>query len=106
MRQLLFKNLTSRQKKRKILLSAEISDKQGVRSAIQRHFVYIIKEVTGSRTQQPLPSLYVRKEYDSRQQKERFICKIKSSVYTVVGGRTFLVLFMNFLKIDVVAVPV
>ncbi len=104
MRDLLFKNLTSSDRKRKIIASAEISDKQGVRSIIRRHFVCIAKEVEHNKAEKPLPYVRVIKEHNSREQKEKFFCKIKGSVYVICNGRIFLIVFMHSLRINLVAI--
>lgn len=105
MRDLLYKNLTSNDKKRKVIATSEIMDKQGVRSIIHRHFVCLVKEVKENKTEKPLPYLYVLKEHNSREQKEKFFCKIKGSVYAISNGRLFLILFMHSLKINLTAIP-
>ena len=105
MRDLLFKNLTSNDRKRKILASSEIVDRQGVRSIIRRHFVCIVKEIQDKQIEKPLPYLYILKERNRREQKEKFFCRIKGSIYAVSNGRLFLILFMHSLKINLVAIP-
>ena len=105
MRDLLFKNLTSYDKKRKIITSSEIIDNQGVRSIIHRHFVCIVKEIKDNRLQRPLPYLYVLKEHNNREQKEKFFCRIKGSICAINRGRLFLILFMHSLKINLIAAP-
>ncbi len=105
MRDLLFKNLTSDDKKRKILASSEIMDKQGVRSIIHRHFVYIVKEIKDKQIAKPEPYLYVLKERNSREQREKFFCRIKGSIYAVHKGRLFLILFMHSLNISLTPIP-
>ncbi len=104
MRDLLFKNLTSNDKKRKIIASAEIVDKQGVRSIIRRHFICMVKEVKDNRMGKPLPHLYVIKERNTREHKEKFFCKIKGSIYTIYNSKLFLILFMHSLKINLIAI--
>ncbi len=104
MRDLLFKNLTSRDKKRKVIASSEIVDKQGVRSVIHRHFICIVKEVKDSQIKRPLPYLYVLKEHNTKEQKEKFLCRLKGSIYAVNNGRLFLILFMHSLKINLAAI--
>lgn len=104
MRDLIFKNLTSLEKKRKILATSEIVDKQGVRSIIRRHFIYIVKEIKGSpEVKRPLPYVYVLKERNNRLQEEKFFCRMKGSVFTVCNGRLFLILYMHSLKITLIA---
>jgi len=105
MRDLLFKNLTSDDKKRKILTSSEIMDKQGVRSIIHRHFVCMVKEIKDKQISKPQPYLYVLKEHNNREQREKFFCRIKGSIYAVHKGRLFLILFMHSLKISLTPVP-
>ena len=110
MRDLLFKNLTSGDKKRKILSSSEIMDKEGVRSIIHRHFVCIVKEAPKSEAKdeevfRPLPYLYMLKKHDNKAKKEKFFCRIKGSIYAVGNGRLFLILFMHSLNITLMPIP-
>lgn len=105
MRDLLFKNLTSGDKRRKILSSSEVSDKEGVRSVIHRHFVCIIKEMEDKELAKPKPYMYVLKEHNSVQQKEKFFCRIKGSICAVHKGRLYLLLFMHSLKICLAPTP-
>ena len=105
MRDLLFKNLTSNDRKRKVIASSEITDKEGVRSIIRRHFVYMVKEVKNEKIEKPAPYLYVLKEHNSKEQKERFFCKIKGSICAINQGRLFLIVFMHSLRIDLLSAP-
>ena len=113
MRDLLFKNLTSSDKRKRILTSSEIVDKQGVRSIIHRHLVCIIKEINplannnqikDERRERPLPSLYVLKEHNNKEQKEKFLCRIKGSMYVISNGRLFFIRFMHSLKINLISI--
>jgi len=104
MRDLLFRTLTSDDKRRKVLTSCEIVDRQGVRSVIRRHFVCMVKEIKDNRAERPLPYVYVLKEHNSKEHKEKFFCRIKGSIYAVSNGRLFLILFMHSLKINLVAI--
>ena len=103
MRDLLFKNLTSDDKKKRIIASSEIVDKQGMRSVIRRHFVCIVKEIKGKHINRPLPYVYVLKEHNRRKQREKFFYRIKGSIYAINKGRLFLILFMHSLKITLEA---
>jgi len=105
MRDLLFKNLTSNDKKRRIIASSEIVERDGVRSIIRRHFACLVKELKDSKLQKPLPYLYVLKEHNNKERKERFFCRIKGSIYAVNNGKLFLILFMHSLKIDLSSTP-
>ena len=105
MRDLVFKNLTSDDKKRKIIASSETVDRQGVRTIIHRHFVCVVKEIKDNQIQRPIPYLYVLKERNHREQREKFFCRIKGSIYAISNGRLFLILFMHSLKINLIAIP-
>jgi hypothetical protein len=104
MRNLLFKNLTSDDKRRKIIASSEIVDKQGVHSVIHRHFVCYVKEVINNTPKQPAPYVYVLKEHDNQKHKSKFFCKVKGSIYAAHSNRLFLIVFMHTLKINLAAI--
>ncbi|MDD2688530.1 MAG: hypothetical protein PHT41_00015 [Candidatus Omnitrophica bacterium] len=105
MRDLLFKNLTSSDRKKRIISSSEIVDKQGTRSIVHRHFACIVKEIQGEALEKPSPYLYVLKEHNTKKQKEKFFCRMKGSIYAVANGRLFLILFMHSLKIYLTSAP-
>lgn len=106
MRDLLFKNLTSTDRKRKVLSSSEVIDKQGVRSIIRRHLVCMVKELDPNcEVRRPSPYLYVLKEHNNKEQREKFFCRIKGSLCAVNKGRLFLILFMHSLKITLIPIP-
>ena len=102
MRDLLFKNLTSEDRRRKIIASSEIVNREGVRSVINRHFICMVREIEDSNIERPQPYVHVVKEHNSREQTEKFFCKIKGSVCAVNNGRLFLILFMHSLKISLI----
>ena len=100
MRSLLFKNLTSNDKRRKIIVSSEIVDKKGVRSVTHRHFVCFAKEVNDDKIIAPAPYVYVLKEHNSKDQTGRFFCKVKGNMHIAVDERVFLIVFMHTLRIN------
>jgi len=105
MRDLVFRNLTSISRQRKILASSEIIDKHGMRSIIHRHFVCIVREIKDKQVSQPSTYLYVLKKQNTKEQEEKFFCRIKGSIYAINNGRLFLILFMHSLKISLIPVP-
>lgn len=104
MRDLLFKNLTSSDKKRKIISTSETVEKQGVRSIIRRSFICMVREIKDGNIERPLPYLYVLKVHNTKEGKERFFCRLKGSVLMSFKQKLFLILFMHSLKIDLTAV--
>ena len=105
MRDLLFKNLTSQDHRRKVLASSEIVDKAGIRTIVRRHFVYFVKEVNDNKLENHSPYLFVLKERNTKQKTERFYCRMKGNIYAVCQGRLFLIQFMHSLKIKLTAIP-
>ncbi|MBU0709924.1 MAG: hypothetical protein KJ793_04325 [Candidatus Omnitrophica bacterium] len=103
MRNVFFKNHTSSDKRKRKIASSEIIDRDGIRSIIRRHFVYMVKEVKNNNIDKPEPYLYVLKEKRSNDQKEKFFCRMKGSMYAVMDQRLFLILYMHSLKINLVA---
>lgn len=79
--------------------SLEVADKEGVRSVIQRHFIYIVKEVEAPSIEKHLPCVYVLKEHNSRERIEKFSCRIKGAMFVIIDGRPYIILFMHSLKI-------
>jgi len=80
-------------------------NKNGVRSIIHRHFVCIIREIKDKQASRPLPYLYVLRKQNSKEQEEKFFCRIKGSICAINKGRLFLILFMHSLKISLVSIP-
>ena len=107
MRDLLFKNLTSPDKKRKRISLIEITQNQEVKTEIRRHFTCLIREITTlggkeENLQRALPYLYVLKRHDTKEKREGFFCKLKGSLYTVIDNRLYLILFVHSLKINLI----
>ncbi len=105
MRDLLFRNLTSEDKRKKRIATCEIMDKEGVRSIIQRHLICVVKEIKHNEVVLPLTHLYVLKEHNNKEQRQRFFCKIKGSINATADGRLFHIFYMHSLKIILSAIP-
>ena len=110
MRDLLFKHLTSQDKRKRIIASSEIVDNAGVRSIVRRHFICLVKEVNPARQNDRIdkiaPCVYILRQEDTKEQKKKFFCRIKGSVYAVNNGRLFLINFTHSLKINLISLKV
>ena len=101
MRDLVFKNLTSIEKRRKVISSSEVTDNNGIHSVINRHFMYMVREVAcGSEMPKPEPHVHVIKDRNTKDQRESFFCKIKGGVYVMHEEKVFLVNYMHTLRIQ------
>jgi len=103
MRNLLYKNLTSADRSRRVIASSETTDKEGVHSVVRRHFACLVKQVESASVFKPEPYLYVLKERNTRLKREHFFCKIKGSILAVNKGKLFLILFVHTLNIELTA---
>jgi len=65
----------------------------------------MVREVASQDMQKPAPFLYVLKEQNTKEQRQRFFCKVKGSICAINRGRLFLIVFMHTLKIDLAAIP-
>ena len=101
MRDVVFKNLTSEDKRRRILASSEIFENDGTRSVIRRHFLYRIREIDALENEASLPQVYIVKERNRREQKERFFCKIKGNVCVCGGKKIYRVTYIHSLRIGI-----
>jgi hypothetical protein len=99
MRDLLYRNLTSADRCRKVISSSEISDKEGVHSVVRRHFVCMIKQVEKADLEKPAPYLYALKERNTLEKREHFFCKVKGSLLAVNKDKLFLVVYVHTLSI-------
>ncbi|MDD5561422.1 MAG: hypothetical protein PHT50_04760 [Candidatus Omnitrophica bacterium] len=103
MRDLLYKNMTSPDRSRRVIASSEIADKEGVHSVVRRHFACMVKQIENSAAEKPAPYLYVLKERNTREKRERFFCKIKGGLLAVNKGKVFLIVFIHTLSIQLTA---
>lgn len=105
MRNIVFKNLTSAQKKRRILSTCEVVENKGVLTRIRRSFVYIVKSIADSQKEElPIPRVYVLKIKDSRTNHEKFFCRVKGGLYLVNNNKLFFVVFSHSLTINLTPV--
>ena len=104
MRDLLYKNLTSADRSRRVITSSEITDKEGVHSVVRRHFACMVRQVEKADVVKPAPYLYVLKERNTLQKREHFFCKVKGSLLAVNKGKFFLVVFVHTLSIQLTAI--
>ena len=100
MRNLVFKNLTSSDRRKKVVSSCEIAEKQGVKTIIRRHFIYKVIEVNNKFKKSSSPEVYICRTCDHLRQQERLFCRLKASLFFRNKERLFLVLFGHSFKID------
>ncbi|MDD2703065.1 MAG: hypothetical protein PHC33_03560 [Candidatus Omnitrophica bacterium] len=105
MRDLVFRNMTSNNHKRRVVACSEVMDNGGVRSIVRRHFVCLVNEITSGQVQKPVSYLHIVREKNSYEQRERFFCRLKGSILAVNNERFFRITFVHSLKICLSAIP-
>ena len=96
---MVFKNLTSEDKKRKRIASSEIIEHDGLRTDVRRHLICRITDVKEAGAMLPRPILYVLKKRNSKRRTEFFYCRIKGHMYLAVNDKVHLVTFIHSLRI-------
>ena len=102
MRDLVFKNLTSRDRSKKILLAKETIDEDGIHTRIQKHLIYNVEELSKDQPKDRKieSELFITKEKKTNMKTESFFIKMKSGMYANCNDKLFFVNFLQSLRID------
>jgi len=102
MRDLIFKNLSSRNKSRRILLAKETINEEGILTRIQKHLIYDIHELKKDEPQNKRTNneLFILKEKNTKLKTESFFIKMKNSMYANSNNKIYLINFLHSLRID------
>lgn len=107
MRDLVFKNLTSKIKPRKILIAKETINEDGILTRIQKHLIYEVHELSEDFTpdNKLKNELFILKERNTQLKTESFFIKMKSGMYANCNGKALIVNFLHSLRIDLSPAP-
>lgn len=103
---MVFKNLTSVDKKKRVFWASETINEDGILTKIHKYLIYIVKEVpkeTVAKTEKP--QIFVLKSRDTHEKTEKFQIKMKGALYCVSKKKCFFVSFCHTLKIDLCQSP-
>ena len=101
MKEIAFKNLTSAERKRKIVSLREVTERDGCAISSQKTFVYIVSHQSGKVRNIQKPEYHIGKTYDSITKEERFSLRVKGTSYVVQDSNLLKVDFCHSLKIDI-----
>jgi len=101
MRDLVFKNLTSKNKSRKILFEKEAFSEDGIATNIQKHLIYFMHEFKDSAdlAKKNNYQLFIVKRKDTIHKTETFFVKMKGGIITKVDNKMYIVNFLHSLTI-------
>lgn len=121
MREILYKNLTGSDNKKRDLCIREIITRDGLMTTLERRCVYFVREKLYIKDPADLDELKVLKDtndawkkkhfhilrkHDSRTGEDKLICKVASTFYAIVGHYVFCIAFVHSFKIDLAVQPV
>ena len=122
MREMIYRNLSSPDRRQKDLTLAEIREDEGVVTQLEKRYTYRVKNVQRASLPEdvlPFPApnpvdvwelrsnpdksrhIFVRKSRDSQDGFEQFTYKIVGSFYAVQGDQIFLVIYRHILHMVV-----
>ncbi len=101
MREIAFKNITSKKKKRKIISLIEKAEKDQCFVHSYKTLVYIVSPQKEKIRELSRPEYYVSKFYDSQTKEERFSLRVKGTSYVVQDSSFFRIDFCHSLKIEI-----
>ncbi len=113
MREMVFKNMTSEDKKRRDLYITETIEQDGKKTVTQRHSIYTIKSHSKFNNakelidwQKTVPAnrnnrhIFIFKKRDTRLKKDSFVCDVVGNVYAVVKNELYSIAFKHSFEID------
>jgi len=113
MKELLFKDITSENKKRKDLYVSETVNMDGVTTTTQRHSIYILGDQNKFKTLEEMAEwkktiglnttkrhIFIIKKRDTKLGKDMFICDIVGRLYAVSGFDIYSVVFKHSFEVD------
>ena len=106
MRDMVFKNLTSPDKKKRVLWASETINENGILTKIHKYLIYIVREIKKEDMRKSdKPEIYVTKNRCSKDKTEKFQIKMKGGIYCLTKEKYFFVSFCHTLKINLCQAP-
>ncbi len=113
MREMVFKNLTSENKRKKDIYITEMVEQNGIKTVTCRHSVYMVgghskaKDINELLKYKDNPSMncakrhvFIFKKQDTLHKKESFVCDVVGKFYAVVKSDIYSIAFKHSFEID------
>ncbi len=118
MRELLYKNFSSRDHKKRDVFVSETVTKNGIRACSERRCLYFIQdkiEINNATDLKKLMAIkkknqdnhkhfHILKEHDTKAGEDKLICKLMGTFYAVVGKTIYCIVYIHSFKIKFTAV--
>ncbi|MDD5681320.1 MAG: hypothetical protein PHI59_08800 [Candidatus Omnitrophica bacterium] len=118
MREILYKNLTNTDNRKRDLCIREVVEKDGITARIEKRCVYFVREIICIKDPSDVECLkglketndawkkrhfHVLRKHNSDTGEDKLTCKIAGTLYAIIGRYVFCVAFIHSLKIDLSA---
>lgn len=118
MREMLYKNLTDLDSRKRDLSIREVVEKNGITARTEKRCIYFIRDIICIKDPSDVERLkslretnnawkkrhfHVLRKHDSGTGEDKLICKVAGTLYAVMGRYAFCVAFIHSLKIDLSA---
>ncbi len=115
MREIVYKNLTNIDSRKRDLCMREVVEKDGVTTKIEKRCIYFVREIICIKDASDLECLkglketsdawkrrhfHVLRKRNSDTGEDRLTCKVAGTLYAIIGRYVFCVAFVQSLKID------
>ena len=100
MREILFKNMTSIEKRRKAISISEHSEDKDCKTFVRKSFIYMVTPEVRVEQTIPQPEIHIRKAYNTKTKEEKFSFRIKGFFYIAKDGCFLKVSFCHRLRIN------
>ncbi len=115
MREILYKNLTDIDSKKRDLCIREVVEKDGVTARIEKRCIYFVREIICLKDPSDLECLkslketneawkkrhfHILRKHNSDSGEDKLVCKVAGTLYAIIGQYVFCVAFIQSLKID------
>lgn len=104
MRDVVYRNITSQDKGRRVMASSEVCQGNGLRTTVVRHFICVIRKAQDRAVGEVFkPRIYIYRYYDTGKQRERFFCRIRDRFCLMLGSQIYQAEFLESVRINVEA---
>ena len=115
MRELIFKNLTSNDHMKRDIRVQEIIQRDDIVARTERRSIYFVRKKTHIETPDDMKiftsdpdgvqssdrkHFFILKEHDSSHGRDMILCKVRGTMYVVIGDDIFTITFFHTYKID------
>ena len=107
MRNVVLRNLTFLEKRRRILSSQEESERNGIHTHIRRNFIYQIKDIADSQLEKESPPksiVYVLKYHNTKEKKDKFLFRLKGILYAVSNEKVYQITYLHSFRLELNAI--